>query len=101
MPVAEGGPPSGPGEVGQEFLKSLVSMGGQLDGARDRVDEPTQENLGRLPGAVALQELLHRDGVPAKLRVGGVIGTKNFVDGVEQDLARPTAPPGGPWATWM
>ena len=101
LPDPDGGAATMPRELVEEGTEALVAVGRELDGAGDRVDEPAQDDLGRLPGAVAFPQFFLRNGVAAKVVVGGVVGAKDAVDGVKQHATRPTAPPGPPWTRPM
>ncbi|EJK55636.1 hypothetical protein THAOC_24612, partial [Thalassiosira oceanica] len=65
--------------------QSLNSVGGELDGAGDSVDEPTQDDLQRRQRAIALEQFLQAYFVLSPLIVFVIWGTEDSVDTVEQD----------------
>jgi hypothetical protein len=53
----------------------------------DRIDNPTKQRLQGLPGAVALEQLLDRDGLLADVGVAGIEGPEDGVDRLKEDAA--------------
>jgi hypothetical protein len=61
-----------------------MAMRGKFQGLGNRVDEPTKKELGGGPTAVPFQELFDGDRLLVKL-MGGIEGTENLINGMEQD----------------
>ena len=71
------------GEGLEQLQEALEPVGGQLDGPRDRVDEPAEDDLDRLQGAVPPEQLLHRIGVLLPFIIIRVRGAEDVVHAVE------------------
>ena len=72
-----------PTKGGKEVQEAGGAMRGQGDCVIDGVHEPTQHDLERGPGSIALLQFFDRDWLGA-MRVGGREGGKNGVDRMQQ-----------------
>jgi hypothetical protein len=80
-------------KVVENGTQTLVAVWRQLQGLLGSIDKPTEENFGRAPATVALEEFLNGDGLLMK-GVGRIQGANDFIDSMEQDTSRDTSATG-------
>jgi hypothetical protein len=80
-------------KVVENGTQTDVAMGRQLQGLLGGIDEPTEEDFGGAPTAVALKEFFDGDGLLVKI-MGGIKRADDFIDGMEQDPSSDTTPTG-------
>jgi hypothetical protein len=73
-------------EVVKDGLEAQVAVGWELEGAEDCVEDPAEDELAGVPGAVSLEELLDGGGLIATL-VADVGLVQHQVDGMEDVAA--------------
>jgi hypothetical protein len=60
LPFADGGAFLVGGNGSKNFLQASETMRGELDGHADGVEDPSQQELARLPATVALAQFFDR-----------------------------------------
>ena len=69
----------------QDCSEAFDAVRGQGDCHVDCVQDPAEDDLGSVPGAIPLEELLEGDDLLSVGAVVGVEGTQDFVDGVHEE----------------
>jgi hypothetical protein len=85
VPLLGAGTPLGWGDTGQDFRKTIHSMGGQMDGEVHRINDPTEHEFDGPPRAVALSQLLEGDRLPPGWDIGVREWAEDIVNSMEED----------------
>jgi hypothetical protein len=85
LPALGGNTSLAAGESGEDFFQSAHAPRGELDGVFNAVEHPTQYSLAGVPGAIAGEKFLDRDGLLARAGIVGAEGPENGVNRLKKD----------------